>query len=666
MKHFLAKATVLALAVGTLGVVAPVSAAEEFYPRPWSGSYVFDGHGYGHGIGMSQWGAYGAAVAGKSWSQILDFYYPGTTKASIGNPKIRVDLRGDLGEKAEFFPGGTLSYTRGPDHLTGGALPTVGSNGATITRWRITGPSVELPTDPSSADLSYLTGSTWTHYKYTSHGSYNITSSTGTVNARTTAGTAAPIKGEFRGIRIAEYSRINPVAYISMDTYLNGVVPYEVFTSWPLNAQAAQSVAARTYAAYALDHPRFAPYYDICDTTSCQVFKGRAWVSATSAAIAATNGTAMLYGGDPALAMFSASNGGWMVAGSEPYLVAKADPYDGVSGNSNHDWAVTISVDTIEDRWPSIGTLSRLRITSRTGNGEWGGYVNTLVVEGSAGSVTVSGDTARGILGLKSRWFRPRPSKAATSYPRDLSGDKRADLVVMMNSGQMRRYSFDASGSLGGYIVLGEGYASTTRALSGGAWDGDALSDVLTLTEAGNLYFRRSTTSGLAAKVLIREGWTTYDSVFPMGDFSGDGMSDLIVRRSDGALRRYSSSGNGGFGAPSDVVGTGFGVFDLVTGGGPLTADGYADVLAREPSGRLWVYPGDGHDGFTARIDAGTGWGGYTDLVGLGRVDADTKADLVGLDGLGQLWLIPGTGTGTFGPRRLIASRWTGVSHLAP
>ena len=619
---------------------------------------------------MSQWGAYGAAVAGKTWSQIVAFYYPGTTRASLGNPKIRVDLRGDLGDSAQFYPapaGETLTYTRGPYQLEGGALPTKGTNGATITRWRITGPSTQIsPTDSSSVDLSYLTGSTWTHYKYTSHGRYNITSSNGTVTARTIDGGSAPVKGEFRGIRIPEFGRTQPVAYISMDTYLNGVVPYEVFTSWPLNAQAAQAVAARTYAAYALDHPRAPGYYDICDTISCQVFKARAWVTATSAAITASAQTVMLHAGEPANAMFSASNGGWTVDGGQPYLIAQPDPYDGVAANGNHDWVVTISAATIASKWPSIGSLTRLRITSREGDGEWGGYVNTMVVEGTSGSVTVSGDAVRGALGLKSRWFRPRPSQAASSYPRDLSGDKRADLVVKTTAGQLRRYAFDADGGIGSSLLLGEGYASTTRALTGGAWDGDALSDVLTLTDAGDLYLRRSTGSGLASKELIRTDWDVYDTVFPVGDFSGDGMSDLLVRRSDGALRRFSSSGNGGFGAPSAVVATGFGGFDLLSGAGDLTGDGFTDLVAREPGGQLWVYAGDGHDGLLGRIDAGTTWSAYRDVVGLGRIDGDDDADLLALDVTGRLWLVPGDGSGGFGTRSLLATGWTNIAHLAP
>lgn len=65
----------------------------ETYPRPADSSYSLSGRGYGHGRGMSQYGAYGAALKGLSRNEMLSFYYPGTTRStSIGNPTMRVRL----------------------------------------------------------------------------------------------------------------------------------------------------------------------------------------------------------------------------------------------------------------------------------------------------------------------------------------------------------------------------------------------------------------------------------------------------------------------------------------------------------------------------------------------------------------------------------------------
>ena len=73
-------AAVLALVLAALGVplVATAASAAEVYTMPSSGSWPIDGAGFGHGIGMSLWGAQGAAVQGLSYDQILGFYYPGT------------------------------------------------------------------------------------------------------------------------------------------------------------------------------------------------------------------------------------------------------------------------------------------------------------------------------------------------------------------------------------------------------------------------------------------------------------------------------------------------------------------------------------------------------------------------------------------------------------
>ena len=58
-----------------------------FEARRQGNRYVFDGRGYGHGVGMSQWGAHGMAQAGRSYRDILAFYYNGTTLTQLDNAK---------------------------------------------------------------------------------------------------------------------------------------------------------------------------------------------------------------------------------------------------------------------------------------------------------------------------------------------------------------------------------------------------------------------------------------------------------------------------------------------------------------------------------------------------------------------------------------------------
>ena len=82
---------------GVASTASEVAAASvvETYTRPSGSSFSLSGRGYGHGRGMSQYGAYGAALSGLTRDEILDFYYPGTTRSTaIGNPTVRVQAHG--------------------------------------------------------------------------------------------------------------------------------------------------------------------------------------------------------------------------------------------------------------------------------------------------------------------------------------------------------------------------------------------------------------------------------------------------------------------------------------------------------------------------------------------------------------------------------------------
>ncbi|MBC7597266.1 MAG: hypothetical protein H7288_25665, partial [Kineosporiaceae bacterium] len=85
-------------------------------------------------------------------------------------------------------------------------------------------------------------------------------------------------------------------------------------------------------------------YYDLCDTTSCQVYRGvDAETATTDAAVQATAGKILNYNGSPAFTQFSSSSGGYSALGNQPYLKAKVDAYDDWAGNSVHDWTKSVS-----------------------------------------------------------------------------------------------------------------------------------------------------------------------------------------------------------------------------------------------------------------------------------------------------------------------------------
>ncbi len=403
--RFLVLAVVALFLSGTITLVgsAVPAQASDWYPVPASRSYTLDGHGYGHGRGMSQWGAQGAATKGLNAHQILDFYYPGTTRTQIGTPTVRVRLSGT-----------TTSDLR-LDSTSGTTVMAIQDTSTGLTAYAPPG-YFRVLTSGSSQRLLRYDGGAWVNFSIGGSGVYAgplaFWSEDG-VTVWTSGSTARNYRGSVNVVRtgVAASQAVNNV---NMQEYLMGVVPKESPASWLPAALQAQAVAARSYAWWDVQTPS-AAHYDICDTTACQVYGGRSlwsggrWTvqeaASTNNAVVATAGLALYYQGAPAFTQFSASNGGASMPGSQPYLRAALDPYDGVSaGNSNHNWTATLSASYLESAYPQIGTLQGLRVMSRSGLGEWGGYITSLQVVGTNATVTVS--TPR--FNLKSTWWKPR------------------------------------------------------------------------------------------------------------------------------------------------------------------------------------------------------------------------------------------------------------------
>ncbi|MEO7397633.1 MAG: hypothetical protein ABIW84_03630, partial [Ilumatobacteraceae bacterium] len=136
--------------------------------------------------------------------------------------------------------------------------------------------------------------------------------------------------------------------------------------------------------------------------------------AATDAAVVATAGVVRRYGsvsGAIAYTMYASSSGGF-TANTSLGFPAVIDEGDAVSGNAGHSWSATIAAATIETAYPAIGSYTGIDVVSREGNGQWGGWVLTLRVNGTAGSVTSSGVAFRSKLGLKSHWFAARDGAA--------------------------------------------------------------------------------------------------------------------------------------------------------------------------------------------------------------------------------------------------------------
>ena len=234
-------------------------------------------------------------------------------------------------------------------------------------------------------------------------------------------------RGRLRAAAPAGPPRRDTVNILPLESYLRGVVPLEMPALWTPAAVRSQSVAARTYAAYERAHAR-AGHYQLCDTTSCQVYGGySAEHPAANAAIDATRQQVLLSGGDPAFTQFSSSSGGWTSAGSFSYLPAKRDPYDAWSGNPVHGWSTKVTDARLENQWPAVGNLTSMA-TTRDGNGEWGGRVRTVTLTGSRGTVQVSGDTFR--VGARPALdLAHLPRRPALSTGRRATGRRRSGVI---------------------------------------------------------------------------------------------------------------------------------------------------------------------------------------------------------------------------------------------
>ena len=401
--------------VATMGLVLAVTAAVETtpasaaatqsYPVPANRQLALTGHGFGHGHGMSQYGAQGAARQGLTYRQILAFYYPGTTLSTVSGP-VRVLVSADTtSDVVVDVVSGLVLRDLGSGKRY--RLPTLPG----VTRWRITVGA------GNRSFVDYLDGS-WRRWR---PGGQAALVGDGQLWAPTPITLQTPYgprtyRGALRAASPTPGSALrDTVNVLSMDNYVRGVVAREMPASWLPEAVRSQAVAARTYATWSRNQ-YLNRYYQICDTSACQVYGGVAGEDPRSnAAVSATSRQVLTYGGSAAFTQFSSSSGGWLSAGSRPYLVAKADPYDDFAGNPVHRWTTTLDAGRVERAYPAIGTLRAIRVTARDGHGDWGGRVVTLVLDGSRSDLTMSGERFQYAFGLRSTWFTVKTGPARTT-----------------------------------------------------------------------------------------------------------------------------------------------------------------------------------------------------------------------------------------------------------
>lgn len=370
----------LALGVSALAV-AGVTAATPAVAAVKRVEFRFVGRGYGHGIGMSQYGAEGAARAGMTAESIIAMYYPGTQLQQLGSTTVRVLLaeRQSVGRVTASGPWSATNHN---------------------------GVSTNLPADHYSVRIV--------------NSRIDIRNSAGAVVFRSLANadlapTGGTVLGDgsrhYRGaLRLmASAGRFSTINVVNLEDYLRGVVPLEMPASWQTEALRAQAIAARSYGMATRRSGDFDMYAD----TRSQMYGGiEAEHPATNAAVTSTKGIVATWEGRVATTFFSSTSGGLTESvenawgGSPvPYLVSVKDvAYDRIS--PVHKWKLRdqkflsdVQVARALGLGKRVVGMSVIRRTSARR------AVTVRIVMANRQVRYFSGSTIRWKLGLRSNWF---------------------------------------------------------------------------------------------------------------------------------------------------------------------------------------------------------------------------------------------------------------------
>ena len=334
---------------------------------------IVKGRGWGHGIGMSQWGARGMAERGHSHERILAHYYPETRLGPAPVTRARVLLA--AGRK-ELWIGSARAFV------------AVDARGR-----RVVVPKGGLRVGP----------------KLVVRGVRML----GPVRFRPGAWPlrlgGAPYRGEL--VVRARGGRLSAVNELGLELYLRGVVPYEMPDDWPREALRAQAVVARSYALATLKPGRI---FDLHKDVRSQVYGGlRAEDPRTNEAIGSTAGRVVLWSGRVASTFYHSTSGGktvpawevWPGAERVPYLRGVRDSFD---HGPHHRWGPVVL------RGESLLRNAREIEVVRGPAGR----VSAVVVDGRR----VDGSEFRRELGLRSTWFSLSVMRLERGRPLELKG----------------------------------------------------------------------------------------------------------------------------------------------------------------------------------------------------------------------------------------------------
>jgi stage II sporulation protein D len=368
MRRMLLALTGLVLALASSALAGPRAPAPAKPAAVTATTFVVSGRGWGHGVGMSQYGALGYANDGWTHAQILEHFYVGAelgpwpvvrVRVLVGEAKASVKVRSNVPFRVRDVFGTTYPLAAGEFVLGPKLWVTV--NGAPT---ELAGPILFLPgAEPLELDRAYR----------------------GQVEVGVTG------------------QKLNAVNILGLEQYLQGVVAQEMPSKWPDEALKAQVVAARSYA---LSHRLSGKGFDLYADVRSQVYGGIAGESPrTTAAVLATKGEVLLWERKPIDALFHSTSGGKTVDAVEvfgkavPYLVSVDDPYSALSPVNR--WGPTPIAETTIRKGLKLRTpLTALKLTRGAS-----GRVLSVDVATATGTAKVTGAALRFAAGLRSTWI---------------------------------------------------------------------------------------------------------------------------------------------------------------------------------------------------------------------------------------------------------------------
>jgi hypothetical protein len=232
-------------------------------------------------------------------------------------------------------------------------------------------------------------------------------------------------------------------------------------------------------------------------------------------------------------------------------------------------------------------------------------------------------------------------------------------------------YTWQLTARYGGGTVPVRVGSGTLEVLCGSlpthVYDCDGFPDLLAVRKDGRTDSWEGHPRGHLYNRSYTADWPTSSTLVPAGDLNSDGNADLLVRNSAGELRAYWGIGQVYFNRSTNTstrLGTGWGIYNVMTSAGDLNRDGHPDLVTRDRNGALWLYAGNGKGALKPRVRIATGLSGYTALVGVGDLNGDANADLLGRDRYGSLYRWYGNGRSGFGGRVKIASGFNSYNAL--